>query len=684
MRDVLQTRLFGAPLARWAPRLFLVALLALASHLPAQGTLARARELLTQGRPEALAESVRALRDAPLAAPENLQVALALFHAAQFEDAARHLRRALAADPDALRDEPDLARRMPAADAQARLNALAPKVAEDAELCFLAGVIVLLQGDRARAIPLLVRAEELAGADAQANALGARLTSTPFADRNRERALVALRGAAFDDAMRCFAFAALDQPTVAEHYAGAAVAGALAADVPIALRMLELALARARYERLLPWLRDLGVAPGAAFAATGAARQPAFRTASAAELRLAAALALAAGMYATAHDALNGVLLREKLDTFAHEAKRFLETNRLVNDPPGLGSSEPVPEPGPVQPDTPAQPQPAPVLTPAQTLAEARKLIRRLEFSEALRLLDPLVGEKKEHGALLLVFVACIGRVEPQSAADALQAWFARAPETERTRLNLLRELFDRAEHFAQWRKVILALREADPNAALPRLLNAFVDLTVGAYASARQDVQVALISEPNNEMLKALNRILARDEYQHDAMPPVINDRPTARTLVGLADTLFRRGEYEAARTELLKALDTNPREPRLAEALCRVYFALGDYERAARQLEQVLAEQKVAEKGASEFVFSMEAGYGRRDECDRHLAALKKAAQERTSAADEYLLLGAVLYGRGQWRDAAAALNEWKGLSRARELNAGVLKLLEAANKK
>jgi len=667
-------------------------LLAFACSLRAEGPAApvgdqlqRAKDLLRDGKPDALAESVNALKSAPLGAPQNLQVSLALFHAAQFEDAARYLRRALAADPDALKEEPNLSKRMPAADANARLNTLAPRIVDDAELCFLAGVIVLLQGDRARAIPLLVRAEELAGADAQANALGARLASTPFADRNRERAVVALRAGAFDDAARSFAFAALDYPTVAEHYAGAAVAHALVADVPVAIRMLDLTLARARYERLLPWLRDLQTPTGAAFTATAAARAPAVKSASLAELRLAGAIAISAGMFATAREALTNALIRDKLDTFSHEAMRFLDQYRLFNDPPGLGGTTPDQPPDrppvePVKPDQPAQPA-----EPAAVIEEARRQIRRLEFTEALKLLDPLItDDQKQTSVLLLAFVCYVGRVEPQPAADALQAWFAKAPDAERTRLNLLRELFDRTEHFTQWRKVILTLREADPNAALPRLLNAFVELSNGAYAAARQEAQVAMIVETDNEMLKTLSKILARDEFQRDATPPNVSDRPTAKTLLGLADTLFRRGEYEAAKTELLKALDTNPKEPRLAEALLRVYFALGDYTRAARQAEQLLADQKIAERSASDFEFSIDAGYDKREACNQHLDLLKTAAAERTSAADENLLLGVILYSRGQWKDAAAALSEWKALSRARELNPAALKLLEAASKK
>ncbi|MBK9975622.1 MAG: hypothetical protein IPP14_12695 [Planctomycetes bacterium] len=650
----------------------------------ASAQLQRARLSLQAGKPEALAEAVKALQAAPLAAPENLHAALALFDSASFDDAARHLRRALAADPDALKDEPNLDQRLPADHINARLKDLAPLIEADSELCFLAGTLMLLRGDRARAVPLLVRAEELAGTDAQANALSARLSSTPFADRNRTRAISSLRAGGFDDAARSFSFAALDFPTLAEHYAGAAVGHSLAGDLPVALRMCDLMIARARYERLLPWVKDLASPLAAAFAATRAARAPAAKTAGLSELRLAATIALSAGMYRTAHDAAVAALLRDKLDIFSHELLSFLEKSQLENDPAGL-PTEPDPAvkpPLPTQPDQPVEPAPD---KPGKPVDEARKLIRRLEFTEALKLLDPLVGtDQKDNAVLLLVFVASVGRGEPQPGADALQAWWAKATEADRTRLNALRELFDRAEHFSQWRNQILTLRQADANASLPRLLNAYVELSVGAYASARQEVQVALIGAPENDMLRQMQKLLDKDEYQRDALAPNLGDKPTAKMLLGQADTLFRRGEYDAARGVLLLAQEANPKEPKLNEALLRVNFACGDYTRAARLFETLLAEQNIGEKAATDFEFSMQAGYDRAAEFDKHLEALKKAASERTSAADEYLVLGAIYFTRGNWRDAAIALQEWKGLSREKQLNAALLKLLEAAQKK
>jgi tetratricopeptide (TPR) repeat protein len=255
--------------------------------------------------------------------------------------------------------------------------------------------------------------------------------------------------------------------------------------------------------------------------------------------------------------------------------------------------------------------------------------------------------------------------------------------DAERTRLNSIRELFDRAEHFAQWRKRILDLRDADANAALPRLLNAFVELSTGAYASARAETQVALIGAAGNEMLKGMQRILQGEAFQEDRAAPRIEDRPTPRALIAAGGALFRKGDYEGARTELLKAAEASPREKDLAGALLRVYFALGDYARGARQAEALLAEQEIATKPAEEFKYYIESGYDSKDEFNKHLEALRKAAAEKVSAADEYLLLGVIQCARGQYRDAAHALGEWQGLNMDKEQNLAVRKLLEHARK-
>jgi hypothetical protein len=145
----------------------------------------------------------------------------------------------------------------------------------------------------------------------------------------------------------------------------------------------------------------------------------------------------------------------------------------------------------------------------------------------------------------------------------------------------------------------------------------------------------------------------------------------------------LFRKGDYEAARSELLAAHETNPSEPDLCGALLRVCFALGDYARGAKQAEALLAEQDVASRPASDFKYYVESAYDSKDEFNKHLDALTKAAADKVSAADEYLLLGVIQFSRSQWRQCADALGEWQGLNLDKAQNVAVLKLLEHARK-
>src|SRR5690606_34957552 len=91
-----------------------------------------------------------------------------------------------------------------------RLLTLAEEAGDDADKCFLTGTLLLLNKDRTRALAFLVRAEELAGTDAQA----ALLADSDADDRNEARGKTALNAGEWDEAARSFTFAALESPAV--------------------------------------------------------------------------------------------------------------------------------------------------------------------------------------------------------------------------------------------------------------------------------------------------------------------------------------------------------------------------------------------------------------------------------------------------------------------------------------
>ncbi len=666
----------GAPLARVAPLFAL--LMILAGGLKAEGPeveaidwLKRSQSALSDGNPECARFAVHAAKAKPMGARENVQLSLVLFWMGQFDDSARYMRRALAVDPAAIAGLPPLASRMPGADVGLRLNQLALRAEADSEMCFLTGAMLLIDQDKRRALAFLVRAEELAGSDTQASRL-----SGNSDDRSRQRGINSLRAGDWTDAARSFAFAALDTPGTAEHYAGMAIALAASQDVPMARKMLARAFDRYAGERLLSWLHDLKPAPGACASAGNALlslSQP-----TKADLQLAALLLFTAGFHAKASDAAVRVLVADKLDRFAYDLKAFQEQRGLSADPAGTDNDTAVPTP----PDPP-QPKPG-------TMDDARRHIRRADYDEALKVLDPLVIAGAEPEVYRLVFVVLIGKGDFLDAAVALQTWFEKASREDRTRLNSLRDLFGRSELFDAWHKTVLNRRAADPNAALPRLVNAWVELTRGRYRTAREELLVAKIELPTNEMVKALDRILAEDAFLQDVTPDGVPEDPSPRALQGQADKLFRAGDYQGARRAYLKAAEADAKLAYITLSLLRCAFALADYNDGYLRLVQLLDEQQAAMAEGKAFQLLVVDGYASAQVYAGHLEALRKHCEQGGKDggikldAEAWALYGAILMGESSFKPAAAALANWKAFAPDRQLNSGLLRLLEYANKR
>lgn len=654
--------------ARLAPLLFLLACSLHAQDVNGETPdwLARAQAALAAGDGNSARYSVNALKLRPMGAPENVQMSLCLFWMGQFDDSARHMRRALAVDANSLATLPVLSARVPGADVGPRLNQLALRAETEAELCFLTGAMLVINQDRRRALAFLVRAEELAGADAQA----ARLAGGSH-DRALQRGIASTRAGDWHDATRSFFFAALDAPGTPEHYAGMAIALAASRDVPSARRMLELAAARYEPERLFAWIQELR--PGQAAATAG--KTLATKTdADAGDLRLAALLLFAAGHYASAGDAAVAVLVKDRLDRFAYDLKHHLETRGLKADPG--------------QPETPTQPEPEPEAAPA-TLDDARRHLRRADFESALKALDPLVREGAEREVFRLLFVALVGRDSLDEAATALQVWWEKAPREERVRLNSLRDLFSRAEQFDGWRQRVLAVRAESPNAAIPRVLNGYIELTRGRYAAAREEVVVARIELGSNEMVKALDRLLSEDAFAGDVTPEGVPDEPSPRALIGQGDRAFKAGDWQGARRLYLRAAEADASLPFLTAALLRCDFALGDYAGAYLRLAQLLDDQKVA-AGEGRLQLPMVDAYGDATVYAEHLEALRKTCHEGGKDggikldAGVWALYGAIRFAEGGFKDAAFALQKWRDFTPDGQPGAGLLKLLETANKR
>jgi thioredoxin-like negative regulator of GroEL len=369
------------------------------------------------------------------------------------------------------------------------------------------------------------------------------------------------------------------------------------------------------------------------------------------------------------------VLLKDKLDDFSRDLQAWLENNKLDGDP----ASEPAP-PGPEKPDTaPDQPE-----AKAPTLDDARKFIRRGEYTEAYKVLDLFVTEDAEPEVYHLLFVVLTGRGELADASVAFQTWFLKVSDEERTRLNALRELFSSRELFDQWRDQILAVRTADPNAGLPRLLNCYVEITGGRYAAARTELVVAKIESPANPVVQALERILDGEGFQNDRTPDGIQDDLSAKALLGQADREFRAGNYSAALSGYLAAAEADRNLPFMTLTLMRCYFALGDYDNATAQLKLLFSEQGMAEKEARDFKLALESGYDNAETFNKQLAALKLDCETRNVNASRWMLYGVILLARNDYTAARDALQLWYDLDTAKTRDPVIVKFCEYARKR
>lgn len=666
----------GAPLPSWASRILFAALL-LAAPLHADGPeapaepdwLAKSQVALVKGEEESAVYAARALKKSPDKAPENRQMSLVLFWSGHFDDSARHMRRALAADAATLLDQPRLGSLMPPATARDRLNQLAPDAEADSELCFLTGTLLLIDQDRPRALAFLVRAEELAGTDGQV----ARLADAKAEDRNGRRGETALQSGEWDDAVRSFMFAALDAPTDEQLYSGLVVALAAAGDDAMALKLAANVYGRYSAETLMPWLQELK--PKGRVVADAATRIERAEGAGAEQFRLASMLYFVAGWYRSARDTGVKVLLKDKLDDFSRDLQARLEAQKLDGDPVGEPET-----PTSENPDSaPDQPTPE---TPS--LDSARKFIRRGAFTEAYKVLDLFVNEKADPEVYHLLFVVLVGRNELQEASTAFQIWFLKVSDEQRARLNSLRELFSTRELFEQWRDNILLVRDADANAGLPRLLNCYVEVTRGRYASARTELVVAEIESPANQVVQALGRILDGEGFQNDRTPDGIQDDPSAKALLGQADREFRSGNYEAAKSGYLAAAEADRTLPFMTVTLMRVHFALGDYDAATTQLKLLFTEQGMVEKDARDFKLALESGYDKVETFNKHLDALKAECETRSMNASRWMLYGMILLSRNDYNSARDALQSWYDLDTARTRDPVIVKFYEYARKR
>ncbi|MCF6228478.1 MAG: hypothetical protein L3J82_07465 [Planctomycetes bacterium] len=657
---LIQRVTYSAPAILWVLMVICLPILPAQEEADTPDALEVAWQALKDGEADAASKAVAALKEEPKSAERNLCLSLALFWKGQFKDAPRYLRRAIAYDFQIVLDCDKPSELMPVDGYRRQLTALAQLAEGNVEACFLTGSLLSLNKDSIRATAFLLRAEELATTDGQAE----RLRKGSLDTRNLKHGKIALAEGKFNEAARSFMLALFEFPN--RPFARAALAVCLAGlgQTDMAVSMLEKLAEIEKPDEMLDSLRTINV-PARQLAPLVAALNSDKETLS--RLRLGALLAFTVGYYNSAREiSLKGLVLNQ-LDTLCFDIRDYLERNKLLGDP----------EPETKKPVN--QPEEVPVKS---SLPKIKKLINKEEFSEALTLLLEYTGSDQH--AYLLVYVAGVGAAQFNAASQGLQHWVAKLNAKEPFQLNAIRKLFERNDTFEDWALGLEVAMRADPDQSDLRLLHAYSECTRGNFGQARDDLEIASASLPANKTITLLIQYLKKPEFENDTMPDVVKNPPSPESLHLLGKKAFNESDFKKAIDYFNKAAEANPELNGITKSLIRSSFALGEYAKAMRYMRALFKEQDLLQDGVTEFSFRMGTGYSNGTVYEEHLNNLRKAAREAFVGEDEWMLLGSINFGRRNWKEARNALQNWHDKTTSKALDPILLRMLEHAKKK
>ncbi|MHC4840258.1 MAG: hypothetical protein ACYTDT_04750 [Planctomycetota bacterium] len=616
-----------------------------------------AQQALKNGSDNAADLATVALKEDSKDAARNLLVSLALFWKGRFKDAPRYMRRAMAADQTVVLTSDTPADLMPASDFRDRLNELAELAEGNVEACFLTGALLAMDDDVSRATAFLIRAEELAGTDGQAE----RIRKPDATTRNLENAKLSLSESKFDEAALSLMLTLFEFP-----------------DQPLARAMLAICMAgNDHYDmaaKILAGLQKVSD-PDGLLESVIALNAPADDLRIVAKtlynkdetlprLRLGALVAFSIGYYTTAREiALLGLIVNQ-LDAICFDVRDYMERKKLVGDP-----------------DT-KEPDPVPIEPEPSSLQDIKKLVQKTEYKSALEQLLEYTGTEPE--AFLLVYVAGAGAARYKAASKGVQHWIEKLNPERPFELNLIREVFSQSETFDKWVLDLEVTLRANPDDPDVRLMHAFSECTRGNYAQARDDLEIAAVSLADNKAIQILTKYLKRPEFEDDSMPGVVKEPPPPATLHLEGLEAFKSGDFKLAMEKFASAAEGDPDLAGISKSLIRGSFALGEYHNAMRYMRALFKEQDLLQKGVSSFSFRAGTGYSGTTIYENHLDALRDAAKDAFIGDDEWALLGSIEFGRRNWKNARNALQNWKDKTTNKVLDPILLQMLEHAKKK
>lgn len=611
---------------------------------------------LKAGDEAAPTHALLALKEEPKGAEGNLCISLVLFWKGQFKDAPRYMRRAISAKLSTVLDSTKPSDLMPKADFQIRLTELAKLAENDAEACFLTGALLAMNNDAIRATVFLIRAEELASTDGQAE----KLRSPEAETRRFEYSRTALSDGNFGEAATALMMTLFEFPDQPVNRVALAICMAAENQLDMAATLLAGLGELGDPDSLLADVKAIGL-PAKQLALVVQALNSKEETLP--RLRLATMVAFAIGYYNSAREIALLGLLKDQLDGMCFDIRDYMERENLVGDPDSAAELEPA------KPTT-------------LSLAGIQKLLQREEYASALKELLEYTG--REPAAYLLVYIAGVGAAQFNAASKSIQHWIVKLNSKQPFTLNLIREQFTKTEVFDDWALGLEVAMRADPDQADLRLLHAFSECTRGNFGQARDDLEIATVSLPANKAIDRLTRYLNKPELETDSMPDTIKSQPSPGVLHVRGIEAFRADKFKEAMEYFTKAAEGDPKLEGITKSLIRGSFALGEFQNAMRYIRELFKEQNVLEEGVTTFSFRMSTGYSSFAKYETHLHALQSAANKAFIGEDEWPLLGCIQFDKRNWLKSRNALQNWRDKTTNKTLSPILLRMLEHAKKK
>lgn len=279
------------------------------------------------------------------------------------------------------------------------------------------------------------------------------------------------------------------------------------------------------------------------------------------------------------------------------------------------------------------------------TDAEILALLKAGEQDDAAQEIVKRKSKEDESASVLALTTAWqIHRGDWDQASGALLTWL-RMLKAGDSLTPLISPAFS-SEGWKETKRKLGAALQANPTNVELRIILAVMLVQDGdaeALKHARMLDQM-YAGEAGFENLLALAEQLGSSEHMPE---PNTADAPDAGELKRMGDAAMRAGKFQSALDNYLAAGKLDATLSGLAAGLFRARFGLGEFERAAKDLLELLKDAKVSDsKSARSFSTGLEDAYSDRKQLKEDAEDLVAHCEANPLNTEEWLLLGVVLY--------------------------------------